>query len=88
MLPDGGTWRLSCDWASLGLAFPETYSELDGPRPRRWLRIERPVYDGNQAVVETAYVPGPRAGGGWSCQLSRQADGTWTLGMCRRGWVS
>jgi hypothetical protein len=86
---DGGrTWRLACDWSAYGLTFPETYSHVDHPRPRRWLRIDRPIYEGGEAVVETAYVPGPRAGMGRRCRLREGANGRWTLIACERDWVS
>ena len=84
----GAPWRLSCDWAAHGLAFPETYDPEGPPQDRvRWVQFKRPRYDGRGALVETGILHGPLAGMGHECRVVSGVAG-WTLAECRATWIS
>ncbi|KQY90818.1 MULTISPECIES: hypothetical protein [unclassified Brevundimonas] len=84
-----GDYAPRCDWSRYGLAFEAWDPNATGdPRRRvRWVSFARPVYDGRGALVATGIMHGPLAGMGYECRVHSGFNG-WTVGECRRTWVS
>ena len=81
-----GGYAPRCDWSRHGLAF--TPWDRSGPDAgRRWVSFGKPRYDGEGAVIRVGIMHGPLAGQGSECRL-RSGFAGWTVGECRRTWVS
>jgi hypothetical protein len=83
-------WRPSCDTESLGFAFTTYVDPPPGSDPRttmKWVSFQKPVYDGQGALVQTEIVHGPLAGIGYECRMHSGIAG-WTVGECKTGWIS
>ena len=81
-----GGYAPRCDWSRHGLAF--TPWDRRGPDAgRRWVSFGKPRYDGEGAVIRVGIMHGPLAGQGSECRV-RSGFAGWTVGECRRTWVS
>lgn len=88
-LGDAG-WRPQCNWSKYGLAFADYNDVPPSAEPRerlKWVAFQKPVYDGNGALVQTEIMHGPLAGMGYECRLHSGFAG-WTVGECKVSWVS
>lgn len=83
-------WKPACNTESLGFAFKPYMDSAPGSDPRiplKWVAFQKPVYDGQGALVQTEIMHGPLAGIGYECRLHSGIAG-WTVGECKTGWVS
>jgi hypothetical protein len=83
-------WKPSCNTDSLGFTFRPYTDPAPGSDPRmtlKWVAFQKPVYDGQGALVQTEIMHGPLAGIGYECRLHSGIAG-WTVGECKTGWVS
>lgn len=83
-------WKPACSTESLGFAFTSYVDPLPNSDPRmalKWVAFQKPVYDGQGALVQTEIMHGPLASIGYECRLHSGIAG-WTVGECRTGWVS
>jgi hypothetical protein len=83
-------WTPGCDFSAQGFTFTDYVQPMPGADPRqslKWVAFQKPVYDGNGAVVLTEIMHGPLAGMGYECRMHSGFAG-WTVGECKVSWVS
>lgn len=83
-------WRPSCNTESLGFAFTTYVDPPPNSDPRatmNWVSFQKPVYDGQGALVQTEILHGPLAGIGYESRLHSGMAG-WNVGECKTSWVS